>query len=78
MSFTVYRSQDIDGNCEEALYLLTGRLEHFVGAESVLLEAGDTLVVPAGRPHHARCIGDEAADMIVAYSSGSRDFRKEQ
>ena len=65
-------------NCEEALYLLAGRLEHFVGSESVLLEPGDTLVVRAGRPHHARCIGPQDADMIVAYSSGDRDFRKEQ
>ncbi|HUT01070.1 MAG TPA: cupin domain-containing protein [Phycisphaerae bacterium] len=65
------------GNCEEALYLLTGRLEHFIGDESVLLEPGDTLVVAAGVPHYARSVGDEDADMIVAYSSAERDFRKE-
>ena len=65
------------GNCEEALYLMAGRLEHFVGSESVVLEPGDTLVVPAGLAHHARCIGPEDADMIVAYSSGDRGFRKE-
>jgi len=65
------------GNCEEALYLLRGRLEHFVGAESVILEPGDTLVVAANVPHYANSIGDEDADMIVAYSSADRDFKKE-
>ncbi len=61
-------------NCEEALYLLRGRLRHFVGAEEVVLEAGDTLVVGAGMSHHAVNVGDEDADMIVAYSEGERGF----
>ncbi len=61
-------------NCEEALYLLKGRLRHFVGVEEVVLEAGDTLVVGAGSSHYAVNIGDEDAEMIVAYSSGERGF----
>ncbi len=61
-------------NCEEALYLLKGRLRHFVGAEEVVLEAGDTLVVDAGSFHYAVNIGEKDADMIVAYSEGERGF----
>jgi len=61
-------------NCEEALYLLKGRLRHFMGGEQVVLQAGDTLVVEAGVPHYAVNIGDEDADMIVAYSSAERGF----
>ena len=64
-------------NCEEVLYLLKGRLRHSVGQESVVMEAGDTLAIPAGIMHHADSIGDTDADMIVAYSSGQRDFRTE-
>ena len=64
-------------NCEEALYLLQGRLEHTIGDESVTLEAGDTIVLDAGIPHNAASIGDEDADMIVAYSSGVRGFQPE-
>jgi len=64
-------------NCEEALYLLKGSLRHSVGEDIVVMEAGDTLVVPAGVMHHADSIGDTDADMIVAYSSGQRDFRTE-
>ena len=61
-------------NCEEVLYLLKGRLEHSMGDEKVVLEPGDTLVVNAGVPHDAVSIGEADADMIVAYSSGDRDF----
>lgn len=64
-------------NCEEVLYLLHGRLEHTVGEEKVITEAGDVIVVPPGVPHVARNIGDEDADMIVAYSAGVREFRLE-
>ena len=65
------------GNCEEALYLLAGRLEHFVGEESVVLEPGDTIVIAPGVAHWANSIGEEDADMIVAYSAGDREFKKE-
>lgn len=64
--------------CEEALYLLRGRLEHTAGAEKVVLAAGDTLVIPAGVFHNATALGDEDADMVIAYSSGVRDFVTEK
>jgi len=64
-------------SCEEVLYLLAGRLEHWMGKQSVIMAPGDTIVVSRGIAHHARNIGDVDADMIVAYSSGQRDFRKE-
>jgi quercetin dioxygenase-like cupin family protein len=61
-------------NCEEALYLLAGRLEHTVGDRTVTLNPGDTLTIPPGVMHNAASTGDTDADMIVAYSSGERDF----
>lgn len=64
----------IHSNCEEVLYLLRGKLEHTMGDKKVVLAAGDTLTVAAGVPHNAVSIGNEDADMIVAYSSGVRDF----
>ena len=60
--------------CEEVLYLLSGKLEHQIGDQWVTLEAGDTLTVPANVAHYAVSVGDVDADMIVAYSSGVRDF----
>ena len=48
-------------NCEEVLYLLSGRLEHSVGDDKVIMETGDTLAVEAGVAHNALSIGDEDA-----------------
>ena len=64
-------------NCEEVLYLLQGKLRHTMGTEAVDMGAGDTLVVPAGVMHNGVNIGDTDVDMMVAYSSGVRGFRKE-
>jgi len=61
-------------NCDEVLYVLSGRLQHETGGEITILEAGDTLAIPAGVPHQAHNIGSENADTIVAYSSGRREF----
>ena len=60
------------------LYLLAGRLEHSLGEQIVVLEPGDTLVIPPGVFHNARSVGDIDADMMVAYSTGVRDFVLEQ
>jgi quercetin dioxygenase-like cupin family protein len=65
-------------NCDEVLYLLKGRLEHSFGADKILMDAGDTLVVPAGIMHNAVSIGSEDADMIVTYSSGTRQIEHER
>ena len=64
-------------NCEEVLCLLSGRLEHLVGDDVVTVDAGDVLAVERGVAHCARSVGDEDAEMIVAYSSGERMFRPE-
>lgn len=60
--------------CQEVLYLLSGTLDHTLRDVVVRLEAGDTIVVPAGVVHNARNVGGGEAEMIVAYSSGERDF----
>jgi len=64
-------------NCEEVLYLLSGRLDHTIGGEHVTMKAGDTITVPAGVHHNAVNIGEEDADMIVVYSAGAREFELE-
>jgi len=63
--------------CEEVLYMLKGRIVHGLGNESYTLSAGDTITIPAGVFHDAKCISDEDADMIVAYSEGIRLFELE-
>ena len=63
--------------CEEVLYLVKGKLKHYVGAEAYDMVAGDCIAIPAGVPHYAINTGDEAADMLVMYSAGERDFKLE-
>lgn len=64
-------------NCEEALYLLKGRLEHSIGDRTVILEAGDVIVIPPGVSHHAVSIGEEDAEAVIAYDAGERHFEPE-
>ena len=63
--------------CEEVLYMLKGQIVHSLGNETFTLSAGDTITIPAGVFHDAKCISDEDADTIVAYSEGVRQFEKE-
>lgn len=64
-------------NCEEVLYLMSGRLEHSVGKEKISASAGDVFTVGPGIYHHATNIGTEDAHMIVAYSAGNRQMQLE-
>ena len=61
-------------NCEEVLYLLRGRVEHCIGGEMVVQEAGDFVTVPAGVSHQSTNISEEEADLIIAFSSDAREF----
>lgn len=61
-------------NCDEVLYLLTGKLIHSIGdTESVEMEPGDLIHIPKGVKHAARSVGDVAAKMLVAYNTGRRE-----
>jgi putative monooxygenase len=62
---------------EEVLHLLRGRLRHTIGDDSVDLEPGDTIVIPSGVYHNATNTGTMAAEMVVAYPAGDRDFEPE-
>lgn len=63
-------------NCEEALYLLEGELEHSCGSEAPCsLRPGSAIVIQRGIPHNARCTSECDARMIVAYSSPAREMK---
>lgn len=65
-------------NCEEALYLLEGELDHSCGDEpSSRLGAGSAIMIQRGIRHNARCISECDARMIVAYSSANREMQGE-
>jgi quercetin dioxygenase-like cupin family protein len=60
--------------CEEVLYLLRGTVTHTLGDESFTMQPGDTISIPAGIFHNGINSGAEDAEMIIAYSTATRDF----
>ena len=64
-------------NCEEALYLLRGAVEHRVGDVRLTQAMGTVVVIPQGMQHATTNVGAEPAELLVSYSSGARDYRPE-
>ena len=65
-------------NCEEALYLLEGELDHSCGDEpSYHLKPGSSICIQRGIPHNAVCTSNKDARMLVAYSSANREMQGE-
>lgn len=61
-------------NCEEALYVLAGTIEHVIeGAPNVTLRAGDALCIPRDVWHQAINIGPEPVRLLVSFSSADRE-----
>lgn len=59
-------------DCDEVVHVLEGSIEHSYGDESVALQAGDALSIPAGLVHNARNVGDSEAVLVVVFSSANR------
>ena len=64
-------------NCDEILHLLSGQIEHSLGDEKLLMNAGDTISIPTGIVHNARTLGDEDAVMAICFSSPDRQTQPE-
>jgi len=59
-------------NCEELLYVVSGRCEHLLGEELHALSPGSVIRIPRGVKHWARCISAEPLVAVIAFSSGER------
>lgn len=59
-------------NCDEVLYVLEGTILHTYEGEEIRMEKGDTILIPANIPHHAKNIGENDAVLSIAFSSGQR------
>ena len=64
-------------NCDEILHVLSGRVEHTLEDQRFILEAGDTISLPAGLWHNAIVLGDVSAEMIICFSSADRETELE-
>ncbi len=61
-------------NCDEVLYVLSGRIEHVLGDARLPMQVGDSITIPAGIAHCAINVGDSDADLLIVFTSGERDF----
>jgi len=59
-------------DCEEILYVVSGRCEHRLGDEMHLLEPGDAIRIPRQVRHWAKSIGSEPLFALIFFSSGNR------
>jgi len=59
-------------NCDEVLHVLKGHIIQTMGDESVEMNPGDTVNIPAGVHHSAKNIGTEDAVLAISYSSADR------
>lgn len=61
-------------NCEELLYVVSGRCEHKIGEEVHDLEPGDVICIPRNVRHWARATGTEPLVAVISFSSPDRMF----
>ena len=59
-------------NCEELLYVISGRCEHKLGDEVFDLYPGCVVRIPRGVPHWARCTSEEPLVATICFSSPDR------
>ncbi len=64
-------------NCDEILHVISGRIEHSLGDERFVMNAGDTISIPTGLWHNAKAIGAEDAQMVICFSSADRETEGE-
>jgi quercetin dioxygenase-like cupin family protein len=64
-------------NCEEILYVISGKIMHTLEDDVFEMGSGDTVVIPPNLMHNARNVGTETAVMMIAYSSPDRQTKGE-
>jgi quercetin dioxygenase-like cupin family protein len=59
-------------NCEEVLYVWSGRGRHLLGEEWLSVRTGTTVRIPLGMHHQLVNEGDEPLVCVIAFSTGDR------
>lgn len=67
----------IHANAIEVIHVLSGDMSARVGDNWVSAKAGDTVFVPANTVHQTQCLSGEPAIMMIAYSTGRRDYEEQ-
>ncbi|CAG7629939.1 cupin domain-containing protein [Paenibacillus allorhizosphaerae] len=66
--------QHMHPNCTEVLHVVSGVIRHTLpGGEMVVMNPGDSIVIPQGVWHHAENMQDTEAVVMVVFDSAWRD-----
>lgn len=61
-------------NCDEILYVIKGKVEHTLPDDkTVIMNPGDSIVIPKNVWHQATNLTDEEAEVIVMFDSAYRE-----
>lgn len=60
-------------NCDEVLYVISGRCRNFIGSQSVEMGPGDCIRIPRGVPHRAETPGAAPMVCLIAYDTPQRE-----
>lgn len=61
-------------NCDEILYVVKGKVEHSLSeGKTVIMNPGDSIVIPKNVWHQATNLTDEEAEVIVMFDSAYRE-----
>ena len=60
-------------NCDEVLYVISGRCRKFIGSQSVEMGPGDCIRIPRGELHRAETIGAAPMVCLIAYDMPRRE-----
>jgi mannose-6-phosphate isomerase-like protein (cupin superfamily) len=60
-------------NCDEALYVISGRCRKRIGSQSVEMGPGDCIRIPRGQPHKAETLGSAPMVCLIAYDTPRRE-----
>ena len=48
-------------------YMIKGQMQYTIAGKKYILEEGDSFYYDARKPHHSKCLSDEAYEMLVVY-----------
>jgi len=60
-------------NCDEVLYVIAGSIIHQLDGESIVMNAGDSLLIQKGKKHNAHNTGTAPAVCSIAFTTGKRE-----
>ncbi len=61
-------------NCTEIIYILSGTVRQRIDDRWIVLETGESCLIPIGSAHQTQNLGQMDSRMILAYSRGTRHY----